>query len=32
MIVLIAKNTKMEVIGVRDIDAVVKTEETIRVD
>ena len=29
---LIVKNTKMEVIGVGDIDTVVKTEETIRGD
>ena len=32
VIVLIAKNTKMEVIGVRDIDTVVKMEETVGVD
>ena len=32
VIVLIVKNMKMEVIGVRDIDTVVKTEETVRVN
>ena len=32
VIMLIAKNTKTEVVGVGDIDTVVKTEETIRVD
>ena len=32
VIMLIAKNTKMEVIGIGDIDMVVKMEETIRVD
>ena len=32
MIVLVVKNMKMEVIGVRDIDMVVETEETVRVN
>ena len=32
VIMLIAKNTKMEVIGVGDIDTVVETEESIRVN
>ena len=32
VIMLVVKNTKMEVIGVEDIDVVVKMEETIRVD
>ena len=32
VIVLIAKNTKTEVVGVRDIDMVVKMEETIGID
>ena len=32
VIVLIAKNTKMEVVGVGDIDTVVQMEETIEVD
>ena len=32
VIMLIVKNTKMEVIGVRDIDMVVKMEETIGVN
>ena len=32
MIVLIAKNTKTEVIGVRDIDMVVEMEKTIGVN
>ena len=32
MIVLIVKNTKMEVVGVGEIDTVVEMEETIRVD
>ena len=32
VIVLIAKNTKMEVVGVRDIDTVVQTEETVGVN
>ena len=32
MIVLIVKNTKMEVIGVRDIDTVIEMEESVRVD
>ena len=32
VIVLIAKNTKTEVVGVGDIDMVVQMEETIRVD
>ena len=29
---LIAKNTKTEVVGVGDIDTVVQMEETVRVD
>ena len=32
MIVLIVKNMKTEVIGVRDTDTVVKMEETVGVD
>ena len=32
VIMLIAKNTKIEVVGVRDIDTVVQMEETIGVD
>ena len=32
VIVLIVKNIKTEVVGVGDIDTVVKMEETIRVD
>ena len=32
VIVLIAKNMKIEVVGVRDIDTVVKMEETVGVD
>ena len=32
MIMLITKNTKIEVIGVGDIDMVVQMEETVRVD
>ena len=32
VVVLIAKNTKMEVVRIRDIDTVVETEETVRVD
>ena len=32
VIMLIVKNMKMEVIGVQDIDMVVKTEETIGVN
>ena len=32
VIMLIAKNTKTEVIGVGDIDTVVQTEETIGVN
>ena len=32
VIVLIMKNTKMEVVGVRDIDTVVEMEESIRVN
>ena len=32
VIVLIVKNTKTEVVGVRDIDMVVQTEETVGVN
>ena len=32
VIMLIMKNTKTEVVRVRDIDMVVETEETVRVD
>ena len=32
VIVLVAENTKTEVIGVRDIDMVVQMEETVGVD
>ena len=32
VIMLIAKNTKMEVFGVRDIDMVIEMEETVRVN
>ena len=32
VIVFIVKNTKMEIVGVRDIDTVVETEVTVRVD
>ena len=32
VIMLIVKNMKMEVVGVRDIDMVVEMEETVRVN
>ena len=32
VIVLVEKNMKMEVIGVGDMDMIVRTEKTVRVD